>query len=82
MTSIEPYQHTLKRSVSCCGVGLHTGRTVNLTINPASSGSGIKFVRSDLDTKPGISANVDRVVDTRLATTIGEGEIRISQLNT
>jgi len=78
MTSIDPYQHTLKRSVSCCGVGLHTGRTVNLTIKPAESDKGIMFFRSDLDAKPGIAANIDQVVDTRLATTIGEGEIRIS----
>ena len=34
---IEPHQYTLKRSVSCCGVGLHTGRTVNLTITRKSS---------------------------------------------
>jgi len=43
MASIEPYQYTLKRSVSCCGVGLHAGRTVNLTIKPALANSGIRF---------------------------------------
>ena len=50
--SIEPHQHTLKRAVSCCGVGLHTGRTVNLTIRPAAAHSGIRFVRSDLPGQP------------------------------
>lgn len=77
-TSIEPYQHTLRRSVSCCGVGLHTGRTVNLTIKPAPPNSGISFCRLDLLSKPMISARMDRVVDTNLATTIGEGDARIS----
>ncbi len=78
MASIEPHQYTLKRSVSCCGVGLHTGRTVNLTIKPASTNTGIRFVRSDLEAKPGITAGYGQVVDTRLATTIGDGATRIS----
>ena len=76
--SIEPHQHTLKRAVSCCGVGLHTGRTVNLTIKPAAAHSGIRFLRSDLPGQPVIPARVEQVVDTTLATTIGMGSARIA----
>lgn len=75
---IEPHQYTLKRAVSCCGVGLHTGRTVNLTINPAPVDSGIRFLRSDLAGHPTIPARVEKVIDTTLATTIGDGGHRIS----
>ncbi len=75
---IEPHQYTLKRPVSCCGVGLHTGRTVNLTIRPAPANTGIRFVRSDLAGRPAIPARMDRVVDTTLATTIGDGATRVS----
>lgn len=75
---IEPHQFTIKRAVSCCGVGLHTGRTVNLTINPAPANTGIQFVRSDIVGRPIIPARVERVVDTRLATTIGDGQNMIS----
>jgi UDP-3-O-[3-hydroxymyristoyl] N-acetylglucosamine deacetylase len=75
---IEPHQYTLKRSVSCCGVGLHTGRTVNLTIRPAAANSGIRFLRSDLLGTPEIEARAENVVDTNLATTIGQGANRIS----
>lgn len=77
-TSIEPHQYTLKRSVSCCGVGLHTGRTVNLTIKPATENSGICFYRCDLDSRPAVPARMEQIVDTTLATTIGNGEVRIS----
>lgn len=77
-TSIEPHQYTLKRSVSCCGVGLHTGRTVNLKIKPATENSGICFYRCDLDSRPAIPARMEQIVDTTLATTIGNGETRIS----
>ena len=78
MASIEPHQYTLKRPVSCCGVGLHAGRTVNLTIKPAPANSGIRFVRSDLDDNQTVPAHMKQVVDTTLATTIGNGSARIS----
>ena len=75
---IEPHQYTTQRAVSCCGVGLHTGRTVNLTINPAPANTGIQFLRSDLVDRPIIPARVERVVDTTLATTISEGQHQVS----
>lgn len=69
--TLDPHQYTLKKTVSCCGVGLHSGNTVNLTIKPAAENSGIRFFRTDLLGKKSIPAHMDNVVDTRLATTIG-----------
>ncbi len=80
MASIEPHQHTLRRPVSCCGVGLHAGRTVNMTIKPAPANSGIRFSRLDLDSEQMVPALLEQVVDTRLATTIGNGANRISTI--
>lgn len=76
--SLDPHQHTLKKSVSCYGVGLHSGDTVNLTIRPAPENSGIHFFRTDLGDKNGIPARMDKVVDTRLATTIADREMYVS----
>lgn len=78
VSQIEPHQYTLKRAVSCCGVGLHTGRTVNLIIRPAPANAGIQFLRSDLVDRPSIPARVEKVIDTTLATTIGEGGHKVS----
>ena len=65
-------QRTLKRSVSCSGLGLHSGETVSLTLNPAEVSSGIIFRRTDAPKKKReISARWDNVVDTRLCSTIG-----------
>jgi len=75
---VDPHQYTLKKAVNCCGVGLHSGRTVNLTIKPAPINNGIRFFRSDLMDGTHIKAHMDKVVDTHLATTIGENLIRIS----
>lgn len=76
--SLDPHQHTLKKTVSCTGVGLHSGDTVNLSIRPATENSGIHFYRTDLDDKNGIPAHMDKVVDTRLATTIADKEKYVS----
>lgn len=76
--SLNPHQHTLKDSVSCYGVGLHSGDPVTLTIRPASENHGIRFFRTDLDDKHGIPAHMDKVVDTRLATTIADKEMYVS----
>ncbi len=76
--SLDPYQHTIKKPVSCYGVGLHSGITVNLTIKPAPENSGIRFFRTDLDDANGIPAHMDKIVDTRLATTIADKEMYVS----
>ena len=45
-------QSTIKRAITISGVGLHTGREVNMTFNPAPENHGIKFRRTDLDQGP------------------------------
>lgn len=42
------YQRTLRRKISFEGIGLHTGYSVRLTLQPAPPGTGIKFRRTDL----------------------------------
>lgn len=41
-------QRTLRRSVTCAGIGLHSGTKVNLTLKPAPADAGVRFVRTDL----------------------------------
>jgi UDP-3-O-[3-hydroxymyristoyl] N-acetylglucosamine deacetylase len=41
-------QKTLRRSVSCAGIGLHSGHKVTLSLKPASADAGISFRRADL----------------------------------
>ena len=40
-------QKTIKYSVSCTGVGLHTGVQSTVTVHPADENTGIKFIRND-----------------------------------
>jgi UDP-3-O-[3-hydroxymyristoyl] N-acetylglucosamine deacetylase len=76
--NLDPHQHTLEHSVSCSGIGLHSGRTINLTIKPAEENSGISFRRADLHKKASIPARMEHISDTTLATTLGSGAERIS----
>ena len=41
-------QRTVRRSVSCTGIGLHSGHKVSLALKPAPADYGIRFQRSDL----------------------------------
>ena len=73
-------QRTVAGEVSCSGVGLHSGRAVNLTIKPAPVNHGIKFVRTDLPEHPSIPARFSCVVDTSLATVIGTDGVIVSTI--
>lgn len=78
--AMETYQRTVKQPVYFSGVGVHSGVRVNLTVKPAPPNHGIVFKRVDLPTQPGIRAHFNRVVDTSLATVIGEGGCIVSTI--
>ena len=73
-------QKTLKDEVGCTGIGLHTGKKIRLNIRPAQINTGIKFIRTDLAGRPTIKAHFDNVIDTTLATTIGNGKCKVSTI--
>ena len=71
---LSPNQTTLARAIGCAGVALHSGHKVALRLCPAPAGSGILFKRTDLAGIPEIKASWNNVVDTRMCTTLGNGE--------
>ena len=72
-----PNQRTINQSVSCDGVGLHTGFESKVTFHPAEENYGIRFVRTDLPNSPEILADIDHVVDISRGTTIAENDVKI-----
>jgi len=69
-------QRTLDHSIRCSGIGLHSGRKIELVLHPARANSGITFIRSDLGIE--FPARADYVTDTRLCTTIGKDDTNIA----
>ena len=71
-------QHTLCKSISISGTGLHTGILVDMTLHPANPGFGIQFQRVDLPNQPVIKADCDLVTDTSRGTTLQVGDAKVS----
>jgi len=72
------YQRTVEKAVEVVGIGLHKGESVRLRIEPMDAGSGILFYRSDLAKT--IRLSPESVLDTRMATVIGDAEGYISTI--
>jgi UDP-3-O-[3-hydroxymyristoyl] N-acetylglucosamine deacetylase len=71
-------QRTLKQIARTVGIGMHSGTKVELVLRPAAADTGIVFRRVDVEPPVDIPASADAVVDTRMATTLGKGEVRIA----
>jgi UDP-3-O-[3-hydroxymyristoyl] N-acetylglucosamine deacetylase len=65
-------QKTLKNLVKAVGIGLHSGRKVELVLRPAAADTGIVYRRTDLEPPVDIPARAESVVDVRMATTVGK----------
>jgi len=70
-------QRTVKKPVSCTGIGLHNGRLVKLTIRPAPFDHGIVFERVDIPGRPRIRADSNFIDDADHATSLGAGGVRV-----
>jgi UDP-3-O-[3-hydroxymyristoyl] N-acetylglucosamine deacetylase len=73
-------QRTVARHATCSGIGVHSGKKAHVTIKPAAANRGIRFVRTDLPGTPVVSALFNQVVDTSLATVIGNDGCIISTI--
>lgn len=70
-------QRTLKSLTRAVGVGLHSGQRVEITLRPAQPDTGIVFRRVDLPVPVDIPVSASSVSDTRLASTLSNGDARV-----
>jgi UDP-3-O-[3-hydroxymyristoyl] N-acetylglucosamine deacetylase/3-hydroxyacyl-[acyl-carrier-protein] dehydratase len=69
-------QRTVAREVSLSGIGLHSGARTTVVIKPAPPDSGVRFIRTDVEGRPGIEVGVEAAVpseDFSRRTTISGG---------
>ncbi|MDI9348209.1 MAG: UDP-3-O-acyl-N-acetylglucosamine deacetylase [Methylacidiphilales bacterium] len=71
-------QKTIKHSVSIRGVGLHSGKPVEVTFHPAPCDYGIVFRRVDMPQPNEIPAKFDQVSTTDLATKLTFGNSSVA----
>ena len=74
----EVQQRTLKKPVEVVGIGLHKGEPIKLRLEPLDVDAGIMFYREDLAMS--IPLSPDSVIDTRMATVIGNEKGYISTI--
>ena len=70
-------QTTIKKEVSCAGIGLHSGQQVTLVLKPAPVNCGIIFKRVDLPNQPVIKATAENVTATVRATTLEQDGAKV-----
>ena len=70
-------QRTLKSLTRAVGVGLHSGQRVEITLRPAQPDTGIVFRRVDLPQPVDIPVSATAVSDTRLASTLSNGDAKV-----
>ena len=63
-------QHTLNKKIYFSGVGVHNGRAVSMSVEPAKINTGIVFKRTDIPNKNTIKALIDNTFDSSLCTKI------------
>jgi len=72
-------QQTIKKTISVSGIGLHSGKKVNMRLVPAEVDHGVKFIRSDKKNNNIINAIWSNVSETVLSTTISNhSKLKIS----
>ena len=74
------YQNTLNKAFRLTGPGLHTGRTVTVTVNPAPENFGIAFRRTDRTNIVTQPAFANKVGETARGTTLGSGRHTIATI--
>ena len=68
-------QRTLKNEIKASGIGLHSGKKVEIALEPAKENTGIIFYSEDKEQQ--IEVGTKSVIGTQLATTIGKNGVGI-----
>ena len=74
-------QKTINKKISLSGVGLHTGKSVELNLLPSAPNTGITFKRIDLKKNNIVIPSFHNVTDTTLCTTLSnEHGVKVSTI--
>ncbi len=69
-------QRTVAKTISCEGIGLHSGRPVRMMIKPAPAGTGVVFIRTDMGGAE-IRAAAANTAATQYATTLSQNGVSV-----
>ncbi len=70
-------QKTIKEQIEFSGIGLHTGKEIQVCIKPAPVNTGVVLTRTDLPDQPQIPAGVDFVTNILRRTALKNGTAEV-----
>ena len=70
-------QKTLKNSIVFSGAGIHTGVHTSVKMKSAKVNTGIVFVRTDIQNKPKVKADINNLFSTSRSTVLKKGDAEI-----
>ncbi len=73
-------QRTIKSMVRTTGIGLHSGKRVDMALYPAAANTGLVFRRTDLDPIVEIKVTPEGVGETVLSTTLVNNGVKVSTI--
>jgi len=74
------FQQTIRKPVTCSGVGLHSGCRVSVTLMPAPLDTGMVFIRKDAVGSPKIPASIENIRPALLSTTVGIDGVQVQTI--
>ncbi|MEK6605448.1 MAG: UDP-3-O-acyl-N-acetylglucosamine deacetylase [Nitrospirota bacterium] len=74
------FQQTIRKPVTCSGVGLHSGCRVSVTLMPAPLDTGIVFIRKDVSGSPKIQVSIENIRPSLLSTTVGIDGVQVQTI--
>ncbi len=70
-------QRTLKSPVEYRGIGLHSGKEIRIVVRPAEVGTGVSFVRTDIEDHPVVRAHGANMKARQRRTCIQDGRAEV-----
>lgn len=70
-------QRTLKGPVEYRGIGLHSGKEIRIVVRPAEAGTGVSFVRTDIEDHPVVRAQGSNMKARQRRTCIQDGRAEV-----
>ncbi|MGM0568563.1 MAG: UDP-3-O-acyl-N-acetylglucosamine deacetylase [Elusimicrobiota bacterium] len=71
------FQKTVSKEISFEGIGIHSGEKAEIKIKPAPAGSGIFFIRKDMEGDPEIPALIEYVSSSHRSTVLKRGSAEV-----
>ena len=74
------FQQTIRKPVTCSGVGIHSGCRASLVLLPAPPDTGIVFIRRDVSNSPRIPVSIKNIRPALLSTTVGVDVVQVQTI--